>query len=78
MKILRDIIPEKYRKYTLYAPFALVGLIIGCFALVSNAPWIGEAAKVYSFVGSALGLTAFSNTGGGSDSPPSGEPPADE
>ena len=75
MTILRDIVPKKYRKYAMYAPFALVGLIIGCFSLVSDAGWISDAAKVYAFVGSALGLTAFSNTDGTdvTDSLPTGE-----
>lgn len=75
MTILKDIVPKKYRKYAMYAPFALVGLILGCAALVSDASWISDAAKVYTFVGSALGLTAFSNTDGSdvTDSPPPGE-----
>lgn len=61
MNILVDIIPTKYRKYALYAPFAFVGLVLGAFGLVSDASWLTDALTVYAFVGSALGLTAYSN-----------------
>lgn len=64
MKILVDIVPTKYRKYALYAPFALVGLVLGVFSLVTDAAWVADAAKVYTFVGGALGLTAYANTDG--------------
>lgn len=69
MKILVNIVPSKYRKYALYAPFALVGLVIGVAALISDASWVADAAKVYTFVGGALGLTAYANTDG--SEPPS-------
>ena len=62
MNILIDIVPAAYRKYVIYAPFALVGLVLGAIALVSDASWVTDALTVYAFVGTALGLTAASNT----------------
>lgn len=62
MNILIDVVPAKYRKYVIYAPFALIGLVLGAIGLVTDASWVADALKVYAFVGAALGLTAASNT----------------
>ena len=62
MNILVDIIPVQYRKYALYAPYALVGLVLGALSLVVTSDLVDAALKVYAFVGSALGLTAYANT----------------
>ena len=60
MSILIDIIPIKYRKYALYAPYALVGLVLGVLFTAGND--VTVALAVYAYVGSALGLTAYANT----------------
>ena len=62
MNILVDVVPAAYRKYAIYAPYALAGLILGAFALVTRGSWVTDALTVYAFVGSALGLTASANT----------------
>lgn len=61
MNILIDIIPPSARRYV-YATYALLGLIVGALALTPAAmpTWV---ATVYAFVGAALGLTAYANTG---------------
>lgn len=72
MSILVDIIPEKYRKYALYAPFALVSLVLGAWAFADpSAEWVETALAVMAFVGSATGLTAYGNTGVTKESTPS-------
>lgn len=60
MNILVDIIPVKYRKYALYAPYALVGLVLG--VLFTAGQDVETALAIYAYVGGALGLTAFANT----------------
>lgn len=60
MSILVDIIPERYRKY-LYATVALVGLVLGAMQVAGLA--VATALAVYSFVVTAVGLTAYANTG---------------
>lgn len=59
MNILTDILPPAGRKY-FYAAFALIGLILGACEV-----WgldVTALLAVYGFVGTALGLTAYSNT----------------
>ena len=62
MNILVDLIPASARKYALYAPYALAGLILGAWQLVDSPTWLPDALAVYAFVGTALGLTAYANT----------------
>lgn len=60
MNILVDIIPAKYRKYALYAPYALAGLVLGVLQI--SGVDVVVALEVYAFVGVVLGLTASANT----------------
>lgn len=59
MSILIDVIPAQYRRWV-YATFALVGLVLGA-AQVAGVD-VAVPLAVYSFVGTALGLTAYANT----------------
>ena len=67
MSELYNALPPKARK-TIYIAFALAGLVIGGvhvgFSSAGASPpvLLDVALAVYAFVGSALGLTAFSNT----------------
>jgi len=65
MNILVEVIPPKYRKYVLYVPFALVTLVLGAVDVANGADdpsWLDPATTTVLFVGTALGLTAASNT----------------
>ena len=59
MSILVDIIPAKFRRY-IYVAYAFIGLILGALAVAGVDVY--TATAVYAFIGSALGLTAYSNT----------------
>lgn len=61
MNILIEIIPAHARKYV-YAIYALIGLILGAWSVAETPGWLVTALAVYAFVGTALGLTAASNT----------------
>jgi hypothetical protein len=63
VNILVDIIPPKYRKYALYAPFAAAGLALAVMQILGED--VTTALAIYAFVGSALGLTAYANTNAG-------------
>ena len=62
MSILVDVIPERARKYV-YAFYAFVGLVFGALAVAGVDVFV--PLNVYSFVGVAVGLTAYGNTNGG-------------
>lgn len=59
MNILVDIIPAAGRKYV-YAVYALIGLVLGALQIAGQD--VAIALGVYAFTGTALGLTAYSNT----------------
>jgi ABC-type multidrug transport system permease subunit len=71
MTILTDIIPARARKYVLYAPYALIGLVFGAWGVFAGAvetyslpDWYLGFMAVYGFVGTALSLTAYANASG--------------
>lgn len=62
MGILIDIIPARARRYV-YAFYAFIGLVLG--ALATAGVDVIIPLNVYSFVGVAVGITAYGNTSGG-------------
>lgn len=60
MSILIDIIPAAARRYV-YATYALIGLVLGALQVAGQD--VAVALGIYAFVGTALGLTAYANTG---------------
>lgn len=60
MNILIDIIPASARRYV-YAAYALIGLVLGALQVYGND--VSAILGVYAFIGAALGITAYANTG---------------
>ena len=67
MNVLTDILPANVRRYV-YAGYALLGVILGAVqvgylsAEAGQPEWLTVTLGVFAFVGTALGLTAASNT----------------
>lgn len=60
--MLTDIIPTKYRK-TVYAVFAIGGVILGVWQIVGLYPEVRTiATDVWVYVGAAFGFVAHANT----------------
>lgn len=63
---LIDILNPQTRK-TVYAAYALIGLIVGCIQVgfgsvnASTPNWLKITLAIYAFLGTAIGATAASN-----------------
>ena len=58
--MLKDIIPEQYRK-TVYGLYAVAVVVAGALAVAGVD--IGKAPDVLAYLGGALGVVAAANTG---------------
>lgn len=64
MNPLTGILTPAVRRYV-YAAYALVGIVLGAIQVaygVTEPQWLTVSLAVYAFLGTALGLTAASNT----------------
>jgi protein-S-isoprenylcysteine O-methyltransferase Ste14 len=65
--LIKEYMPARWRK-SIYAAYAIVGVLIGAIQVgfaaadIGQPGWLTVALAVYAFVGGAIGLTAKSHT----------------